>query len=349
MIGVNGAAGRIGKLVLYELLHEGTTVAAINDLATIDTIVEVLSQSDSAHGKLGWDVGKLDDGTIIINDQRIKVNQQRDPTQIDWAGAKYIVECTGRFTKEEDAEKHLGHGVEYVLISAPGKGAGIQTLVCGVNHQTFDPEKHILSNASCTTKALATPLRVLLDDGYVLQALLMDTTHACTNTDEILDVLDSAQALNNIRYGKTGAAVATALIIPELGGKMDGYAMRVPVDDGSFVNLFFVAYRQVGNVSSESVNKSLKNAESPKYMGRLAVLPNIQNINSLQHVKGRTESSLIVPMATRVINAGYTVTQMDPMEWKPQHLIGICSGYDNERGPAKDLALLTKYVMERTR
>lgn len=341
MIGINGIAGRIGKFAAYELVQLGEQVTVVNDLASTDDIVESLSHRDSVHGSLDWVVKKVSDDKIAIDGKEVRVTHVADPAMIEWGETvKAICECTGRAIKKEDSMKHYNNGpnLRTVLISAPGKG-DMPTLVMGINHADYNGEK-VVSNASCTTKALAMPMKVLLDGGLGIYAVLMDTTHAATNTQKPLDFMSEYGALDTIQSAKTGAAIATGKVIPYLEGKMDGFAMRVPTRDGSFANAYFVA--EGPDLSVQGLNHLLAQAESNSaYMQRIVAFNGAEIASP--DIIGNTASSVIVLSKTKSILLpfpGNNATNLTA-------LVGIVSGYDNERGPAKDLALLTQYVMRR--
>jgi len=242
-VGVNGF-GRIGRNFFRAVLAQPSTdveVVAVNDLTDNKTLAHLLKY-DTVLGKLSEDVGLTDDG-IRVGDKTIKVSAEKDPASLPWGdlGCDVIVESTGRFTKAEDARKHLDAGAKKVVISAPAKGEDL-TVVMGVNDDKYDPaQHHILSNASCTTNCVA-PLAKVLDESFGIVRGLMTTTHAYTNDQVILDfphkdLRRARAAAQNIIPTTTGAAKATALVLPQLEGKLDGLAMRVPVPDGSVTDL----------------------------------------------------------------------------------------------------------------
>ena len=184
------------------------------------------------------------------------------------------------------------------------------------------------------------PIKVLMDNGIEVYALLMDTVHAATNTQRVLDFGEESATLDNISLVKTGAAIATGEVIRSIEGKMDGFAARVPTSDGSFANLYFVVGCE-NELSAIQVNGILESAAvDEKYFGRIAVI-DAENVSSKRHVVGRKESSLVISKRTRVLPLPFA------LPGKKAYLVGLVSGYDNERGPAKDLALLTKHIGER--
>ncbi len=249
-VAINGF-GRIGRGVLRVLLQERNDleVVAINDLTDAPTLAHLLSR-DSLYGKLEQPVS-VDGTTLVVGDRRIEILGERDPANLPWAelGVDVVLESTGLFTKAQDAQKHIDAGAKRVLISAPGKGADL-TLVVGVNDDLYDPEQHrIVSNASCTTNALA-PLAKVLDDLAGIEWGTMMTVHAYTADQRLQDAPHSdlrrarAAALNIVPTS-TGAATAIGLVLPQLDGKLVGGSLRVPVPVGSIVELTAVVSREV--------------------------------------------------------------------------------------------------------
>src|SRR5271157_2877003 len=240
-VGINGF-GRIGRNFFRTAMNDsGMDIVAVNDITDPKTLAHLLKY-DSVFGILDAEVGFGDD-CVRVNGKSIRVFKVKDPADLDWTslGAQVVVESTGLFTKAEDAKKHLKGTVKKVIISAPAKGEDI-TIVLGVNENMYDPAKHhILSNASCTTNCLAPPAKVINDSFKILKGS-MTTIHAYTNDQKILDLPHKdlrrarAAALSMIPTS-TGAAKAIGLVLPELKGKLDGYAMRVPTPDVSVVDL----------------------------------------------------------------------------------------------------------------
>jgi glyceraldehyde 3-phosphate dehydrogenase len=240
-VGINGF-GRIGRQV-FRAMHgnDDFDVVAVNDLTDSKTLAHLLKY-DSVHGKFAGDV-KAEGDAIVIDGKKLRVLAERDPAKLPWGDLKVDValESTGVFRTREKAELHLKAGAKKVLISAPGKGKIDATIVVGVNDSTLKPEHTVVSNASCTTNCLA-PLAKVLNDSFGLVRGLMTTIHAYTNDQCILDLPHSdlrrsRAAAVSIIPTATGAAAAIGLVIPELEGKLDGMAMRVPVVDGSVVDL----------------------------------------------------------------------------------------------------------------
>jgi glyceraldehyde 3-phosphate dehydrogenase len=241
-VGINGF-GRIGRNFFRAVMASGADieVVGVNDLTDNATLAHLLKY-DSILGRLGAEV-KATDTEISVGGKSFAVVAERDPAALPWGdlGADIVLESTGRFTKAADAGKHIGAGAKKVIISAPANGEDI-TIVMGVNHKSYDPAKHhIISNASCTTNCVAPMAKVLLDN-FGIERGLMTTIHAYTNDQVILDfphsdLRRSRAAALNIIPTSTGAAKATSLVLPELKGKLDGIAMRVPVPTGSVTDL----------------------------------------------------------------------------------------------------------------
>jgi glyceraldehyde 3-phosphate dehydrogenase len=241
-IGVNGF-GRIGRNFLRAARKRGADVdiVAVNDLTDAKTLAHLLKY-DSVHGRFEGEVRVTDTG-LWIDGHDLRVTAERDPANLPWKelGAEIVVESTGLFTDREKAGVHLEAGAQKVVISAPAKGEDI-TIVMGVNDELYDPATHhVISNASCTTNCVA-PMAKVLDDAFGIEQGFMTTVHAYTNDQNLLDLQHKdlrrgRAAAVNIVPASTGAAKATALVLPQLKGKMDGLAMRVPVPDGSVTDL----------------------------------------------------------------------------------------------------------------
>ena len=249
-IGINGF-GRIGREV-FRIAFENpeVEVVAVNDLTDAATLAHLLKY-DSVHGTFAHDV-TVDGEYIVVNGKKVKVIAQTDPAKLPWGelGVEIVVESTGRFTEGEKAKAHLAAGAKKVIISAPAKGEDI-TIVMGVNEDKYDPTKdNIISNASCTTNCLAPFTKVLLEN-FGIESGLMTTVHSYTNDQKILDLphkdLRRARAAGvSIIPTTTGAAKAVALVLPELKGKMNGFAMRVPTPNVSITDLTVVLDKEIG-------------------------------------------------------------------------------------------------------
>ena len=268
-VGINGY-GRIGRNVLRAHYEDGKkhdlAIVAINDLGSPETNAH-LTRYDTAHGKFPGRVDVEGDAMIVDGD-RIRVFAQRDPAQIPWGslGVDVVLECTGLFTSKEKAAAHLKGGARKVIISAPGGKDVDATIVYGVNHQKLKASDTVISNASCTTNCLA-PLVKPLNDRIGIVTGLMTTIHAYTNDQVLTDVYHSdlrraRSATMSMIPTKTGAASALGLVLPELNGKLDGYAIRVPTINVSLVDLSFIAAR---DTSADEVNAIMKaaSAEGP--------------------------------------------------------------------------------------
>ena len=267
-IGINGF-GRIGRnFFRAAMANPGIEIVGINDLTDNATLAHLLKY-DSILGRLGVEVTYTDD-TITVGGKTIRVFAERDPAALPWAsvGAEIVIESTGIFTKAADAQKHIAAGAKKVIISAPATDEDI-TIVMGVNHEKYDGAKHnIISNASCTTNCLA-PMAKVLNDEFGIVRGLMTTVHAYTNDQVILDfphkdLRRARGAATNIIPTSTGAAKAISLVLPELKGKLDGYALRVPVPTGSVVDLTVELSREV---SASDINSALKAAAAGPLKG----------------------------------------------------------------------------------
>src|SRR5512143_1703576 len=257
--------GRIGRNILRAHYEDDKShdlaIVAINDLGPPETNAH-LTRHDTAHGKFPGKV-EVDGDSMVVNGDRIKVVAQRDPAQLPWKdlGVDVVLECTGFFTSKEKASAHLRGGAKKVIISAPGGKDVDATVVYGVNHQSLKASHTVISNASCTTNCLA-PLVKPLHEGIGLTNGLMTTVHAYTNDQVLTDVFHAdlrraRSATMSMIPTKTGAASAVGLVLPELNGKLDGYAIRVPTINVSIVDLSFVAAR---DTSVDEVNSVMKKA-----------------------------------------------------------------------------------------
>lgn len=327
-IGINGF-GRIGRLVFRACEAEPSIeVVAVNDLTDPKTLAHLLKY-DSVHGRFGKDV-RATDGGISVDGHEVKVLSERDPAALPWKslGVDVVVESTGFFTDGEKAKAHLDAGAKNVIISAPAKNEDI-TVVLGVNDDKLDPAKHkIISNASCTTNCLA-PICKVLVDSFGIKRGFMNTIHAYTNDQRILDFPHSdlrraRAAAVSIIPTSTGAAKAIGLVLPVLKGKMDGFSMRIPSPDGSVVDLTAELDR---DVTREEINAAMKKAsEAGPLKGFLGYTEDpIVSID----VVGDPRSSVFDSLATMVMGG-------------TGNFIKVVSWYDNEWGYSsrvKDLVL----------
>ncbi|MCS6946929.1 MAG: type I glyceraldehyde-3-phosphate dehydrogenase [Steroidobacteraceae bacterium] len=317
-IGINGY-GRIGRNILRAVYESNrqreVRIVAVNDLADPATNAH-LTQYDTAHGKFPGTVG-VDGDAIVVNGDRIKVFAQRDPAKIPWAevGADIVLECTGFFTTKAEASAHLVGGAKKVVISAPGGKDVDATIVYGVNHHVLKSTMTVISNASCTTNCLA-PLAKVLHDGIGIERGLMTTIHAYTNDQRLTDVYHedlrrARSATMSMIPTKTGAAAAVGLVLPELKGKLDGFAIRVPTINVSLVDLTFTPKRPT---SIDEINQLMKAAAA----------------GALRGILNYTHSPLVsVDYNHDPASATYDATMTRIID---QHLVKVCAWYDNEWG-----------------
>ena len=260
-IGINGF-GRIGRAVArIAAKHADVDIVAINDLTSPEQLGYLFAH-DTVHGRFDGDVS-VDGSTLTIGRDAIEISAERDPSKLDWGakGADYVLECTGLFRKRAQAQMHIDAGAKMVLISAPGKGVDM-TFVKGVNHEDFKPEYTIIDVASCTTNCLA-PVAKVLDDSFGIDRGLMTTIHSYTNDQSLLDSPHSSDfrraraAAANIVPTSTGAAIAVTRVMPQLEGRLDGMAMRVPTPNVSCVDLTVTLKK---DASVESINAAMREA-----------------------------------------------------------------------------------------
>ncbi len=273
-VGINGY-GRIGRNILRALYEGKRTgemqIVALNDLGDAKTNAH-LTRYDTVHGKFHGEV-KVDGDSMVVNGDRIRVLAERDPAKLPWGelGVEIVLECTGLFTSKAKASAHLKGGAKKVMISAPGGDDGDATIVYGVNHNVLRASHTVVSNASCTTNCLA-PVAKVLHDKIGIVAGIMTTIHSYTNDQVLTDVYHSdlrraRSATMSQIPAKTGAAAAVGLVLPELKGKLDGFAVRVPTINVSLVDLTFTAKRAT---TVEEVNKTLQEAAAGPMKGILA-------------------------------------------------------------------------------
>ena len=326
-VGVNGF-GRIGRNFLRASLESGTNfeIVGINDLTDNATLAHLLKY-DSILGRLKQPV-TFTDTTITVGGKTISVSAERDPANIPWGklGVDVVVESTGIFTKAADAQKHINAGAKKVIISAPATDEDI-TIVMGVNHEKYDPAKHnIISNASCTTNCLA-PMAKVLNDEFGIVRGLMTTIHAYTNDQVILDfphkdLRRSRAAALSIIPTSTGAAKAISLVLPELKGKLDGYALRVPVPTGSATDLTVELAKEV---TVAEINAALKKASNGSLKGYLSYTED-----------PIVSADIVTDPSSCILDAGLTKvigTTVKVVGW-----------YDNEWGYSNRLVDLIQYI-----
>ncbi|MFF2777941.1 type I glyceraldehyde-3-phosphate dehydrogenase [Streptomyces sp. NPDC058052] len=328
-VGINGF-GRIGRNYFRALLEQGADieVVAVNDLGDTATTAHLLKY-DTILGRLKAEVSHTAD-TITVDGHTIKVLSERDPADIPWGdlGVDIVIESTGIFTKRADAAKHLAGGAKKVLISAPAKDEDI-TIVMGVNQDKYDPANHdVISNASCTTNCVA-PMAKVLDENFGIVRGLMTTVHAYTNDQRILDfphkdLRRARAAAENIIPTTTGAAKATALVLPQLKGKLDGIAMRVPVPTGSATDLVVTLDREV---TRDEVNAAFKKAAEDGPLKGILFYTEDPIVSS----------DIVSDPASCTFDSSLTMVQ-------DGNNIKILGWYDNEWGYSNRLVDLTTFV-----
>ena len=325
-IAINGF-GRIGRLVYRKIYNmEGIDVVAINDL-TSPTVLAHLLKYDSAQGRFDAEVKATED-SILVNNDVLKIYAQKDPAQIPWAAhdVDVVLECTGFFTDKEKAEAHLRAGAKRVVISAPATG-DLKTVVYNVNHQILDGTETVISGASCTTNCLA-PMAKVLDEQYGLCTGHMTTIHAYTNDQNTLDaphpkgdLRRARAAAGNIVPNSTGAAKAIGLVLPQLKGKLDGGAQRVPTITGSLTELISILSKKV---TVEEVNAAMKAAANESF--------------------GYTEDEIV---STDIIGISYgslfDATQTKVITVGDHQLVKTVSWYDNEMSYVSQLVRTVNY------
>ena len=327
-VAINGF-GRIGRNVFRaNLLKETFDVVAINDLGDAKTLAHLLKY-DSLYGELEADVEVKSEDLILVNGEEIRMLTERDPEKLPWLEEKVdiVLECTGFFCNREGANKHIQAGAKKVIVSAPGKDLDF-TVVLGVNEDQYNPDKHhLISNASCTTNCLA-PIAKVLNDSFGIVKGLMTTTHAVTNDQKILDLphkdLRRARAaFESIIPTTTGAAKAVALVLPELEGKLNGMAMRVPTPTVSVVDL---TVELAKDTTAEEINAAFKTAASGKMEG-------ILQVNEIPLVsvdfRGNQHSSIVDAPFTTVLNG---------------NMAKVLSWYDNEMGYSSRMVDLVGFM-----
>ncbi len=331
-VGINGF-GRIGRLVFRAMEQDPEfEIVAINGTRDLTTAAHLLKY-DSVHGRV-YETCEVADGGIVVDGHFVPVyNEREDLSAIPWSehGAEVVIESTGKYKSTSDAGAHIGGTVRKVIITAPGKDVDA-TIVVGVNQEIYDPEKHnVISNASCTTNCLA-PIAKVLDEQFGIVRGYMNTIHSYTNDQQILD--KSHKDLRRARAGAvsmipttTGAAKAVGVVLPQLKGKLDGMATRVPTPDGSMVDLVVELSREV---TRDEVNKAMKDASEGSMKGYIEYCTDpIVSVD----VVGNKYSSVFDSMLTMVIN-------------EPSNLVKVVAWYDNEAGYSERVKDLAKFVME---
>ncbi|MEU1787608.1 type I glyceraldehyde-3-phosphate dehydrogenase [Streptomyces sparsogenes] len=326
-VGINGF-GRIGRNYFRALLEQGADIeiVGVNDLTDNATLVHLLKY-DTILGRLKQEVSHTDD-TITVGNQTFRTLAERDPANLPWGelGADVVIESTGIFTKRDDAAKHLAAGAKKVLISAPAKDEDI-TIVMGVNQDKYDAANHhIISNASCTTNCVA-PMAKVLDEAFGITKGLMTTVHAYTNDQRILDFPHkdwrrARAAAQNIIPTSTGAAKATALVLPQLKGKLDGISLRVPVPTGSVTDLVVELDREV---TKDEINTAFQKAAEGQLKGILDY----------------TEDQIV---SSDIVNWPASCTFDSSLTMAQGKQVKIVGWYDNEWGYSNRLVDLTVFV-----
>ncbi len=327
-VAINGF-GRIGRLVFREMVKRGDfDVVAINDLTDAATLAHLLKY-DSVHGRFKGSV-EAKDGAIVVNGKEVKVFAEKSPVNLPWKnlGVELVIESTGVFRNREKTMPHIEAGAKKVLITAPAKGEVDATIVLGVNDDMLRPEMKIVSNASCTTNSIA-PIIKILNDSFKIQKGYLTTVHAYTNDQRILDLPHSdlrrarAAAANTIPTS-TGAAKAVGLVIPELKGKLDGIAMRVPVTDGSITDLTVVLEK---DTTVQEVNALVKKAAENELKG---IVEYTEEELVSSDIVGTTVSSVFDSKLTAVMG----------------NLLKVCTWYDNEYGYSCRVVDLAEKMMK---
>ncbi|WP_315167684.1 type I glyceraldehyde-3-phosphate dehydrogenase [Metaclostridioides mangenotii] len=327
-VGINGF-GRIGRLAFRLMIEqpEAFEIVGINDLTDVEMLVYLLKY-DTTQGRLNHKI-EIKDNNIVVNGKEVKVTSEKNPADIPWLelGTEVVLECTGLFSSKEKAEEHLKAGAKRVIISAPGSD-DIKMIVYNTNHKTLDGSETIISAASCTTNCLA-PMAKVLNDNYGIQKGLMTTIHAYTNDQNTLDAPHpkgdfrrARSAANNIVPNSTGAAKAIGKVIPELEGKLDGSAQRVPVPTGSITELVCSLDKKV---SVEEINKAMKKAENDSFGYNYEMLVS-------SDVIGIYYGSLFDATQTKVIDVN------------GEQLVKVVAWYDNEMSYTAQLIRLLVLV-----
>ena len=326
-VAINGF-GRIGRMSFRELFSRGTVdIVAINDLTSADTLAYLLKY-DSVHGKYQGDV-KADGEYLVVDGKRIRIYAEKDPENLPWKelGVDIVIESTGIFKNREKMMKHINAGAKKVILTVPSeKKEDVDlTVVLGVNDDKLTKDVQFVSNASCTTNCLA-PIAKVLNDNFGIVRGLMNTVHSYTNDQKILDLPHSdlrraRAAAVSIIPTKTGAAKAVGLVLPELAGKLDGFAMRVPTPDGSVVDL---TVELAKNVTKEEINAAMKKAAEGPMKGVLEYSE--ENLVSIDIVDNK-HSSIFDSKLTQVLDNNF---------------VKVVSWYDNERGYSTRICDLTE-------
>lgn len=324
-VGINGF-GRIGRIVFRAMVQRPSLeVVAINDLADSKSLAFLLKY-DSVHRKFPGTV-EAKENSLLVNGRDVRLVKEKDPSKLPWKdlGVDIVIESTGIFTKREACEKHLQAGAKKVILSAPPKDKLDAVIVMGVNDKTLKPGHKIISNASCTTNSLA-PMAKVLNDNFGIEKGLMTTIHAYTNDQRVSDLIHSdlrraRGAAVNIIPTTTGAAKAIGQVIPELNGKLDGIAMRVPVVDGSITDLVALLKKKV---TKEDVNQVMKQASENELKG---ILEYCDEPIVSSDIIGNPHSCIFDSLSTYVVQ---------------DNLVKVMGWYDNEWGFSQRMVELTE-------
>jgi len=329
-IGINGF-GRIGRNYLRAILAQGSklNIVAVNDLSDTKSLATLLKY-DSVMGRINAEVS-YDEQNIIVNGKMIRVLAERDPKALPWGelGVDVVIESTGRVTKLEDAKQHIAAGAKKVIISAPSEDAD-GTFVVGVNHTEYDPStQHVISNASCTTNCLA-PVAKIFNDNFGIESGQMTTVHAYTADQNLQDgphsdLRRARAAALNITPSSTGAAKAIGRVLPELNGKLDGYALRVPVPTGSITDLTLISAK---DVTAEAICNVFKKAAEGEFKGILSYTED-----------PIVSSDIVTDPHSAIFDSGLVKVV--------GRTVKLAAWYDNEWGYSNRLVDLTEYVAER--
>lgn len=330
-IGINGF-GRIGRAafrIIQDEYQGELEVVKINDLTDNETLAHLMKY-DTAYGQFGHEV-EFDESSISVDGRRIEVSEEKDPSKLAWGDANVdiVLECTGVFRSGDTAKAHLDAGAKKVIISAPGKDVD-GTYVWGVNHTDYANDKSIISAASCTTNSLA-PLAKVLDEEFGIKSGLMTTIHAYTGDQRIQDaphkdLRRARAAAQNIVPTTTGAAKAVALVLPELEGKLDGFAMRVPTITGSATDLTVQLNK---DVTAEEINAAVKKATEDEVLGTAMLYTEDPIVSS--DIIGNSHGAIFDAGMTRVID---------------NNLVKVISWYDNEWSYTSQYVRMTKHVAD---
>jgi glyceraldehyde 3-phosphate dehydrogenase len=327
-VAINGF-GRIGRLVFRQIMErDAFDVIAINDIAPLDNLVYLL-RYDSVQTRPEAKI-EAQDSKLIWNTKEIRFLSERDPTKLPWGDMNIdlVLEASGVFTKREDAAKHLQAGASRVLVTAPSKGADI-TICMGVNEEKYNPSDHlVISNASCTTNCLA-PVAKVLDDNFGIVNGFLTTVHAYTSSQSIVDAPSKKwrrgrAGAASIVPTTTGAAIATTLVLPQLKGKMDGLAIRVPVPAGSIIDFVVQTEKPV---SVQSVNAAFQDAAQSKGMKGILGITDEELVSA--DIVGSTYSALVDAQSTMVLG---------------DHTVKVLAWYDNEWGYSRRVVDLAVYI-----